>query len=106
MLSYPATVISPPSLGCVWKTGEPDVRLFAVVELDPNNWTRVSRGIRGAERSGGGSGMGRSQNVPIAAFDAKMALAGNSPDSLAFGRPRKHKENPGELRVSEINAAF
>ena len=50
--------------------------------------------------------MGRSQNVPIAAFDAKMALAGNSPDSLAFGRPRKHKENPGELGVSEINAAF
>ena len=50
--------------------------------------------------------MGRSQNVPIAAFDAKMALAGNSPDSLAFGRPRKRKENPGELGVSEINAAF
>lgn len=54
----------------------------------------------------GGSGMGRSQNVPIAAFDTKMALAGNSPDSLAFGRPRKRKETRGELGVSEINAAF
>lgn len=44
------------------------MRLFAVVELDPNNWTRVEDRIRGAGRRGGqewdGHGTCRLRRVP------------------------------------------